>query len=276
MKKALFSIICILICCLLSSAAVSEPRIEFTRIPFTDEGGSSRLDIIQGRVLAAKEGQKVVLFARSGDWYIQPFTEVPFTDIRADQSWSNITHLGTDYAALLVDADYVPPMISPVLPSLGGGVAAISVTPGSPFFWQTRWFQGLILLALLLVLIELYRRRVSYLQRQANIRFEERLAERTRIAHELHDTLLQGFLSASLQLHVAVEHLPKDAPERPQLLHIQELIGKVLAEGRDAVNDLRSNISGALDPAVEFSNIKRDLDMGSEVDFRVIVEGRPQ
>ena len=55
------------------------------------------------------------------------------------------------------------------------------------------------------------------LTRQLNVRFEERLAERTRIAQELHDTLLQGFLSASMQLHLAVDRMPESAPERGSL-----------------------------------------------------------
>jgi len=51
--------------------------------------------------------------------------------------------------------------------------------------------------------------------KQMNVRFEERLAERARIAQELHDTLLQGFLSASMQLHVADDHLAVDSPAKP-------------------------------------------------------------
>ena len=46
---------------------------------------------------------------------------------------------------------------------------------------------------------------------------EERLAERTRIAQELHDTLLQGFLSSSMQVHVAADRLPEDSPSKPIL-----------------------------------------------------------
>ena len=49
------------------------------------------------------------------------------------------------------------------------------------------------------------------------MRFEERLAERTRIAQELHDTLLQGFVSASMQLHVAADALPEDSPAQAPL-----------------------------------------------------------
>ena len=72
-----------------------------------------------------------------------------------------------------------------------------------------------------------------------NIRFEERLAERTRIAQELHDTLLQGFLSASMQLHVANDHIDPDSPAKPVAHRVLELVGRVIDEGRNAVRGLR-------------------------------------
>lgn len=55
-------------------------------------------------------------------------------------------------------------------------------------------------------ILAFYRWRMRELTRQLNLRFEERLAERARIAQEIHDTLLQGFLSASMQLHILIDH----------------------------------------------------------------------
>jgi signal transduction histidine kinase len=60
-------------------------------------------------------------------------------------------------------------------------------------------------MAIGLAILFFYRLRLHQLTQQMNVRFEERLAERTRIAQDLHDTLLQGFLSASMQLHVAAK-----------------------------------------------------------------------
>ncbi len=74
-----------------------------------------------------------------------------------------------------------------------------------PLLWQTWWFRLFCALACIFMLAAFYRFRLHRLTRQLNVRFEERLAERTRIAQELHDTLLQGFLSASMQLHVAAD-----------------------------------------------------------------------
>ena len=73
-----------------------------------------------------------------------------------------------------------------------------------PMFWQTAWFRFSVILLDALRRWDLPPARAAGGQ-GINVRFEERLAERTRIAQELHDTLLQGFLSASMQLHVAAE-----------------------------------------------------------------------
>jgi signal transduction histidine kinase len=149
-----------------------------------------------------------------------------------------------------------------------------------PLLWQTWWFRLLIVLAGVFVMVALYQLRLRSLTRQLNVRFEERLAERTRIAQDLHDTLLQGVLSASMQLHVAVERLPDDSTAKPPLSRILQLMGQVIEEGRNAVRGLRSSNSDSLDLEQAFSRIRQELavqnDMGEQIGFRVIVEGRPR
>jgi signal transduction histidine kinase len=120
-----------------------------------------------------------------------------------DSSWSNETYFGTEYAALLVDRNYQPAPLTINLPNVGNGVIAVVVVDGRPPFWRTWWFRLSLLLLGLFALLALYRWRVHRLRTQLTFRFEERLAERTRIAQDLHDTLLQGLVSASMQLHVA-------------------------------------------------------------------------
>src|SRR5262249_10867027 len=93
------------------SPADVSPSVEFTGIPPTNPGGPLAMGSIAGRVTGSHEGLKVVLYARSGRWYVQPYLDQPFTDIKPDSSWSSPTHLGTDYAALLVQPDYVPPTV---------------------------------------------------------------------------------------------------------------------------------------------------------------------
>lgn len=252
------------------------PTIDFNKIPHADKGDTQDLDEIGGRVNGAVPGQRIILYARSGPWYVQPYVDQPFTSIQTDLTWSNATHPGTEYAALLVEPGYQPPSVTDVLPTRGGAVVAVAVTKGRPAFWQTWWFRVLVGLAFAFALLSLYRLRLRQLTRQMNVRFEERLAERVRIAQELHDTLLQGFLSASMQLHVVVDNLPADSPARAPLGHIQRLVGQVIEEGRDAVRGLRSDSGQSLDLEQAFSRIRQELSVEGPGRFRVVVEGRPR
>jgi len=110
------------------------PSIEFTQVPAASEGGSEKLAPISGRVTGARAGQKIVLFAKSGVWWVQPLTVRPFTDIDGDSSWKNSIHLGTDYAALLVEPGYRPPATTELLPAAGGPVLAAATTKGTGTF----------------------------------------------------------------------------------------------------------------------------------------------
>jgi signal transduction histidine kinase len=146
-----------------------------------------------------------------------------------------------------------------------------------PLFWQTWWFRLSVVLGCMASILALYRIRLSQLTSRINLRFQERLAERTRIAQELHDTLLQGFLSASMQVHVAADRLPEDSSVKPTLTRALELMRQVIDEGRNAVQGLRSAQSASLDLEHAFSGIQQELVTGEqaseEVDFRVIVDG---
>ncbi len=80
--------------------------------------------------MGARPGQQIVLYARSGTWWVQPLIEQPFTKIQENSKWTNATHLGTEYAALLVEPGYRPPPTTDVLPRPGGAVAAVAVVRG--------------------------------------------------------------------------------------------------------------------------------------------------
>jgi hypothetical protein len=107
------------------------PTIEFTRIPQADGNGRDKHDIIEGKVTGARPGQQIVLFSRSGKWWLQPLVSFPFTKILKDSKWRNATHLGTEYAALLVEPGYVPPATTDALPTEGGLVIAVAITKGA-------------------------------------------------------------------------------------------------------------------------------------------------
>jgi hypothetical protein len=88
------------------------------------------MERIAGRVKHARAGQRIVLFARSGTWWAQPFSNRPFTPIEKDLTWSNSTHIGTEYAALLVAPGYLPPKTTDVLPRTQEGVIAVATIRG--------------------------------------------------------------------------------------------------------------------------------------------------
>jgi signal transduction histidine kinase/streptogramin lyase len=156
-----------------------------------------------------------------------------------------------------------------------GPEATLSFTV-QPLFWQKGSFQALAVLLLALAGWGLYRLRMLQLARQLNVRFEERLTERTRIAQELHDTLLQGFVSASMQLHVAADRLPDDSPAKAPIGRVLDLMARVMDEGRNAVRGLRASSTAPKDLEQAFSGIQQELAPGAEAAYRVIVEGRPR
>jgi len=106
-------------------------------------------------------------------------------------------------------------------------------------------------------------------------RGEERLAERTRIAQELHDTLLQGLIAASMQLHAAVDQLPADcATDKPRFSRVLQLLDRVIEEGRGVLQGLRSPGERLTSLGEAFASVPNDLGFSSAVGFRVIVHGR--
>jgi signal transduction histidine kinase/ligand-binding sensor domain-containing protein len=142
-----------------------------------------------------------------------------------------------------------------------------------PAYWQTWWFRLSSMLVVALAILIFFRLRVLGLTRQMNMRFEERLAERTRIAQELHDTLLQGFLSASMQLHVADDHLAADSPAKPLVGRVLDLMGRVIDEGRNVVRGLRASNKDDMDLEQAFCRIHQELAVPPGTSVRVFAEG---
>jgi hypothetical protein len=109
----------------------SNVRIEFTTIPEAREGGPEGTTGIAGRVTGAHPNEKIVLFAKSEQWWVQPAAENVFTPIQPDSTWSNSTHYGWEYAALLVEPGYRPPLKTLNLP-VGSAIRATAVVKGLP------------------------------------------------------------------------------------------------------------------------------------------------
>jgi hypothetical protein len=112
----------------------NQPSIKFTRVPQSDPGGRQPHDIIEGSVTGNVPGDQIVLYAKSGKWWVQPLVARPFTKIvpnsQGNPIWTSATHLGMEYAALLVKPGYKPANTLDALPTPGGLVAAVATVKG--------------------------------------------------------------------------------------------------------------------------------------------------
>lgn len=139
-----------------------------------------------------------------------------------------------------------------------------------PAFWETWWFLALCLVGCTLSAVMLYRLRMQQLARQLNVRFQERLAERTRIARDLHDTLLQGFVGASMQLDVAEDQLPDDSPAKLVLTRVLHLVRQVNEEGRAALRGLRTIEDENHSLELAFSRMRQEFAIDEKISYRVV------
>jgi hypothetical protein len=104
----------------------AEPRIQITEVPFKG-AGPDELQRIGGTISGVKSTEcKVVVFAHTDTWYVQPYIESSDTEIDENGTWRTDTHLGDRYAALLVKTSYKPPKTSGKLPAVRGEVLAVA------------------------------------------------------------------------------------------------------------------------------------------------------
>jgi hypothetical protein len=128
-----------------------EAKISFTQVPQWSPGDVNEQDVLEGKVRGARQGQHIVVYSKTGKlWWLQPLLTSPLTPILPDGVWRNEAHLGTDYAALLVDPSYHPAAVLDELPNRGRGVEAVAASRGqeksssffvdfSGFTWRVRW-----------------------------------------------------------------------------------------------------------------------------------------
>lgn len=127
-KMSCGTLLLVIVMALLTPSLATEQKgvvIKFTQTPPAGGGPESRGDIA-GRVtgLESPEKYQIVLYAHTDWWYVQPLVSAPYTDISPDGTWSNWTHLGHRYAALLVKSTFQPPAKTQFLPRVGADVIA--------------------------------------------------------------------------------------------------------------------------------------------------------
>jgi signal transduction histidine kinase/ligand-binding sensor domain-containing protein len=162
------------------------------------------------------------------------------------------------------------------------GAALDFVIP--PAWYQTNWFRAACVAAFLALVWGIHELRVRQLAAQFNMRLEERIRERTRIARDLHDTLLQSFQGLVFRFQGALNQLP-NRPEKAYEVLESALVSadQAIAEGRSAIHQLRSESSEESNLEQMLLATGRELASsqnrgGSAPPLRVIVEGnrRPE
>jgi signal transduction histidine kinase/ligand-binding sensor domain-containing protein len=157
------------------------------------------------------------------------------------------------------------------------GAALAFVIPVA--FIQTGWFIVLCVAVAATAIWALVRLRVRQVRQRLEERMGDRLNERTRIARELHDSLLQGFQGLMFRLQAVRQLLPERPGDAANFLDSAMLVGdQAIGEGRDAVQSLRSISFDERDIATSLSELGAELgaaiDSASRPEYRLVVEGR--
>jgi signal transduction histidine kinase len=124
-------------------------------------------------------------------------------------------------------------------------------------------------------LVLLYHLRIRKLSAQFHVRVDERVSERTRIARELHDTLLQSFQGLMLRLQVVNDLLPA-GEAKEELEQTLSRADQAITEGRNAVHDLRSSTTNTDDLAQAVRALGNELALQGPASFLLKVEGLPR
>jgi len=159
-----------------------------------------------------------------------------------------------------------------------GAILEFSIAPA---WYQTTWFRALCVCAFLLLLWALYQLRLQQLERQFHVELDARVDERTRIARDLHDTLLQSFNALLLRFQSVSNVLPAHPEEaKHRVDDAIEQASSAITEGRDAVSKLRADVLSTGDFVESISTFGKELlsqsTSESPPEFRVQVEGTPK
>jgi signal transduction histidine kinase/ligand-binding sensor domain-containing protein len=148
----------------------------------------------------------------------------------------------------------------------------------APAYYQTNWFRALCAIVVLALAWLIYQMRLRQLRREFALTLEARVAERTSIARELHDTLLQSFHGLMLRFQIVSELLPNCPVEaKEQLGKAMDRAAQAITEGRDAVQGLRTSTVQTNDLAQSINTLGEELAGGpgnhGVPAFRVTIEG---
>jgi signal transduction histidine kinase len=145
-----------------------------------------------------------------------------------------------------------------------------ATAPSATLFWQTVWFRTVCVSVFAgIPWAAFYRLRMRQVAREFELGLEARVAERTRIARELHDTLLQSFNGALLRFQTVSELLLRRPAEAKHVLDgAIDQAAKAIKEGRQAVEDLRSSVEESADLADAIGRLSEEFSAATSEEDR--------
>jgi signal transduction histidine kinase/ligand-binding sensor domain-containing protein len=146
----------------------------------------------------------------------------------------------------------------------------------TPAWYQTNSFRILCLVTGVVILVALHKLRLRQHARTISIRFDERLAERTRMARDLHDTLLQTIQGGKLVADRALKPSTNTSQMRRALEQLSVWLGRATEEGRAALNSLRTTTTQTNDLAEALRRVTENglIPSSMAVTFSVVGDAR--
>lgn len=146
----------------------------------------------------------------------------------------------------------------------------------APTFYQTNWFKAVVAALALLLFWQFFLWRLRAMRRQYELVIEQRLAERERIARDLHDTLLQGMQGTLMQVGAWSKDKSLSTQQRENASAIEQRMRNALIEGRDAIRMLRQTDPRDMDLASAILTTGKEESSVSTTKFSLHVEGQPR
>ena len=145
-----------------------------------------------------------------------------------------------------------------------------------PSWYQTLWFRLLAILVILSLLTAFYLGRIGLIEREMNLRFEERMTERMRISRELHDTLLQSLQGLALSFSSFSSRVTATPEVLEEMEHSLDRVDQLVISGRERIRDLRGESTKLIDLTTALSTAVYETlgDLGPT--FNVEVKGTPR
>jgi signal transduction histidine kinase len=192
----------------------------------------------------------------------------------ADQEWKETRDRSVSYSNLSA-GDYRLHVMAANYLGVWSDREAVWAFTIAPRWNETWWFR--ISIAVFVAALVWGATRVGFAQQAASLKreFGVQLAERTRIAGELHDTLLQGFQGTTMQLHVLATRLLPESPERRRLNTVLGEVQTVLDEGRNAIWAIRESATTGPDLRASFARVAAHANVAAPV-FHLTEEGEPR